>query len=629
MNFQKTCFIDLSNAKIREESIPERLRVLLLGGRGINMSLLYSHTSSNTGALDPDNPLIVGSGLLSGAPIPTAARFNISGKSPETGLLGDSNIGGHFAPQLRQTGYDHLVITGKAESPVYLCLERGKISLRDAVPLWGKDTLEAMELLQQEHGKTSQSLVIGPAGENLVRFATVRHGKKNTAGRTGLGCLMGSKNLKAIVAKGDQAPVLAFPEQLIAYSRELTQRLKESKTCQALHRLGTPFLFDLHNQRGILRTQNARRNQFKEGRSLRSPHFKKYYVKTSGCFACPIKCHHSYKLSGPDQTEITGYGFEYGVLGSLGPVCGLSDPEALLRLNELLNRLGLDAASTGNLIAWVMELFQLKLITPKDTDGLVLEWGNAEVITNLIYQIVNRQSLGALLADGARAAAARLGPEAAKYLIWSKYLPQSDSVDVRAFKGFALGLATASRGADHLRSRPTAEALNLSAEELLQHYGHPVSPDPTAYEGKAYAVWRSEINYALADALGLCRFAQNFNNINHFGLKEFSRLIFYATGRHFSEDDLIRVGERIVNLERMFLTREGLNRHDDTLPDRYFDEPLATGPFQGEKIDRRAFDQMLTEYYNLHHWDATTGTPTLESIKTLELSDLVNGEGTP
>jgi aldehyde:ferredoxin oxidoreductase len=440
---------------------------------------------------------------------------------------------------------------------------------------------------------------------------------------------MGAKNLKAIVAKDGHSPATALPEELVAYARELTHRLKESRTSQVLHRLGTPFLFDLHNQRGILRTQNARLNQFKEGRGLRSPHLKKYYTKTSGCFACPIRCHHSYKVPGPNQTEITGHGFEYGVLGSLGPVCGLSNLEGLLRINELLNRLGLDAASTGNLIAWVMELFQLNLITTQETDGLVLQWGDEEVITSLIWQIVERRGLGALLAEGARWAAAKLGPEAARYLIWSKFLPQSDSVDLRAFKGFALGVATASRGADHLRSRPTLEALNLSAAELAQHYGNGISADPTSYQGKAGAVWWSEINYALADALGLCRFAQNFNSINHLGLNEFERLIYYATGKEFSEADLIRVGERIVTLERMFLMREGLDRRDDTLPDRYFDEPMSSGPFKGEKIDRAAFNQMLTEYYNLHHWDPTTGTPSLETIKSLDLYDFSEEEVLP
>jgi aldehyde:ferredoxin oxidoreductase len=276
-----------------------------------------------------------------------------------------------------------------------------------------------------------------------------------------------------------------------------------------------------------------------------------------------------------------------------------------------------------------MELFQLNLITTRDTDGLVLEWGDEGIITQLIWQIVERRGFGAVLADGARAAAVRLGPEASRYLIWSKYLPQSDSVDLRAFKGFALGVATASRGADHLRSRPTVEALNLSAGELEQFFGRPVSADPTSYQGKAQAVWWSEISYALADALGLCRFAQNFNSIHHLGLDDFTHLVYYATGKYFSEEDLIRVGERITTLERLFLRREGLDRRDDTLPDRYFDEPLSSGPYQGEKLDREAFDEMLTEYYTLHRWDSAIGNPTPECLVALDLYDLVEGNGLP
>jgi len=622
MDDQRIAHIDLTTREIKSEVIPTGVRSLLLGGRGINIFLLNKHTTAKTKPLDQDNPLIVGAGLLAGTAAPSAARCTITGKSPETELLGDSNIGGFFAAQLRKTGYDHLVITGKSEDFVYLSIEDGNIQIKDASHLWGKDTIETMNLLKDEHGQSSQSLVIGPAGENLVKFATIRHGRKNTAGRTGMGCLMGSKKLKAIVVKGNFSLPMRYPAEMIAYSRELKQIIKVTKTTEVLHQYGTPVLFDLHNLRGMVRTLNGQLNRFKEGRCLRSSHLKNYYTKSSGCFSCPIRCQHSYKIKDNARGELTGDGLEYGVLGSLGPVCGIKNIETIFKVNDLLNRYGLDASSTGNLIAWVMELFQRGIITQKETGGFDLHWGDEEIVCTLIRQIVERKGFGNLLADGAKVASEKLGEESKKYLIWSKYLLQSDSVDIRAFKGFALGVATATRGADHLRSRPTLEALNLSDEDLMSVYGQPVSSDPTSYQGKAYMVWWSEINFVLADALGICRFAQKFNSITHLGVEEFSQLIYYATGMQFSRDELMEIGERIITLERSFLKREGIDRRSDTLPDRYFDEPMPLGQFKGERIERKSFNKMLDEYYSLHHWDRDTGNPSEASMKGLGIDEL-------
>ena len=424
------------------------------------------------------------------------------------------------------------------------------------------------------------------------------------------------------MVKGNLPLPLKFPAEMIVYSRELNQIIKKTKTTEVLHQYGTPVLFDLHNLRGMVRTLNGQLNRFKDGRGLRSSHLKGYYNKTSGCFACPIRCQHSYKIQDNEKGELTGDGLEYGVLGSFGPVCGIKNLEAIFKINDLLNRYGLDASSTGNLIAWVTELFQRGMITEKETGGLSLNWGDEHNIIELIRQIVERRGFGNLLADGAKVALEKLGEESKKYLKWSKYLPQSDSVDVRAFKGFALGVATSTRGADHLRSRPTLEALNLSDEDLMSVYGKGVSSDPTSYQGKAHMVRWSEINFALADALGICRFAQKFNSINHLGVEEFSKLIYYATGMQFSPDELFEIGERIITLERLFLKREGIDRINDTLPDRYFDEPMPLGQLKGERIDRDAFNQMLDDYYKLHHWDIDTGNPSDDLLKDLGL-DLV------
>lgn len=623
---QKIAQINLSTGNITEQEIPDRLRRMFLGGRGLNMYFLYTHTTARLNPLSAANPFIVGGGLLSGTPAPTAARCSISGKSPETGLLGDSNIGGYFAAHLRRTGFDHLIITGKASEPIYIAIDNGEIQLREAAHLWGKDTLETTDLLHQTHGRSSQSLVIGPAGENLVRFAAVRHGLKNTAARTGMGCLMGAKRLKAVVVKGHLPMSLAYPKEMASYSAELRHRLKNTRTSKVLHQYGTPVLYDLHNARGILRTCNAQETQFKMGRELRSGNLAKYYTRSSGCYACPIQCTHSYSYPSSEQSDLVGTGLEYGVIGAMGPICGVQSLESLLRLNDLLNRLGLDAITTGNLIAWVMELRQRGMLDPNLVQDLNLNWGDGNAMITLIKQIVNREGLGAILADGASEAIEHFGPESARYLIWSKKLVQSDSVDLRAFRGFALGVATATRGADHLRSRPTIEALGLTADQLRQVYGREISPDPTSYSDKAFMVWWSEIQYALGDALGICRFAQKFNSIEHLGLEEFARLLYLATGMEFSEENLTEVGERIVTLERLFLQREGAGRSWDSLPERYFDEPIPSGAFKGQKLDRNQFDQMLNDYYDLHGWDHTTGNPLPRSVAALGMEPVVRGE---
>ncbi|MBN2373250.1 aldehyde ferredoxin oxidoreductase family protein [bacterium] len=617
----KIAIIDLDASKTDFIDIPEEIRRKFLGGRGINMFLLYHLTSKTTDPLSPENPLIVGAGLLSGLTVPAASRCSISGKSPETGLLGDSSIGGHFAAVLRQTGFDHLIIKGRSEIPVYLFLEDGRVEIKDASGLWGMDTIGCMQYLENLYGSSSESLCIGQAGENLVRFAGVRHGQKRMAGRTGMGCLMGSKKIKAIVVKGQVRTGQKTSKALTDYVRGLNSNLRRSRTSVALHRYGTPFLYDLHNHTGVIRTRNGQETRFEEGRYLRAANLKKrYYKNTKACFSCPIACSHTYEIMDGKGKGLQSEGPEFGMLAAFGPVCGIKDPEVILVINDILNRYGMDCSSAGNIIAWATELFQRGIIDEKDTCGLSLDWGDEEVIISLINQIVCREGFGALLADGAKAASGRIGRGSERYLIWSKNLPQSDSVDVRAYKGFALGVATASRGADHLRSRPTIEALNLSEGTISRILGDKdVSSDPASYIGKPRMVWWSEINYAIADALGICRFAQKFNNIDHLGISEFSRLILYSTGMSLSQEDLFKIGERIVTLERMFLKREGLDRTCDTLPARYFDEPLPSGRYKGELIDRDRFNKMLDDYYSLHNWEIETGMPSEETIKGLGL----------
>jgi aldehyde:ferredoxin oxidoreductase len=618
MKHQQIAFLDLETERANIETVPEEWRRRLLGGRGINMALLYLHATAQLSSLDPAAPLIIGAGLLSGLPCPSASRCSISGKSPETGLLGDSNMGGFFSAELRKTGFDHLVIHGRATQSTYLFVENGRVSFRGAMHLWGMDTLETMNRLRQTHGKGCQVICIGPAGENLVRFACVRHGLKSAAGRGGLGCLMGAKNLKAIVVKGNRGPIPADKTLLKQYSRELNKRLLASKASQALHKYGTPFLFDLHNHRGIVRTFNGRESQFLAGRALRASWFKDHYRSSSGCYGCVIACRHQYERENRFGQKSKAEGPEYGTLAAFGPICGIGDPQVILDLNDRVNRYGLDSVTTGNMIAWAIELYQEGVITTRETRGLQLNWGDSEVISALVDQIAFREGIGNILADGPKQALRIFGPQAEHSLVWGKGLIQSDSVDVRSHKGFALGVATATRGADHLRSRPTLEALSLTEDALKAIYGGFVANDPKSYRGKALMVWRSELEFALADALGICRFAQRFNSVEHLSPEELKSLVHYATGYDMPLEEFLTIGERITTLERMFLVREGIRRKDDTLPARYF-EPVPAGRCQGERIDPLELDRMLDEYYDYHGWARDTGIPEIRTLEALHL----------
>ena len=615
MTWLRQCAVDLSTGAAESSRLDERLPRLFLGGRGVNGALLLKAHTEPLEPLDPRAPLFIGAGPLAGLPCPSPSRTQITGRSPESGLLADSNLGGHFSPALRRAGFELLTVVGAADTPAYLLIENGRASLHDAAPLWGRDCVETMELLRQAHGPRARALVIGPAGENLVRFACVRHGRKSAAGKGGLGCLMGAKKLKAVVAVGSGGIPVHDRAGTAAFGRELNERLRRSRTRRVLHELGTAFLYDLHSFGGWIRVRNGRGNTFREGRTIRSKALKKLYSGHRACHGCVIACRHTYLRNRNGRTD-TGVGVEYGTLGAFGPICGLTDPGAILLLNDLTNDLGLDSCATGNLIAWAIECFEEGLIGPAETNGLTLRFGDADLVAGLVRDIAARRGFGAALADGPGACAERFGPEAERLLMWSKGSVQTDAVDVRAFKGFALGAAVSTRGADHLRGRPTMEALSIGEDRLRELFGADVSADPLSYRGKAAMVRGCENEYALADALGICRFAQRFNSPDHLSPDDLRRLTNSATGTEYSPEAFDLVGERIIATERLFLGRLGVGRADDSLPARYF-EPMPEGRLAGERIDRDRFEAMLDEYYALRGYDPATGMPTKKTLARL------------
>lgn len=593
----KTAFIDLTSGRVDIQPTPLPLVRALLGGRGMNVYYLrrYLRAAGDPRQIDPfapENPLIFGAGLLTGTIAPNAARFNVTAKSPESLGLGDSNCGGFFAAAMRKAGFDRLIIVGRAARPSYLLLEDGAITLRDADGLWGLNSPQTQEALRGAHGPGTVSAVIGPAGENRVRMAAVMTGLKNAAGRGGLGAVMGSKNLKAIAARGGEPIPVADKAALSGLRKEQTRYLQDSKVIQVLGHLGTPFLYEVSNRLGAIRTRNSQDNYFED--TLNAAEIEKFSDKMLACTSCVVHCRH--------RNTLGGEGPEYSTIGLLGANIGLAPTDQVIALNNLANDLGLDVSSAGTILAWAMELYQRGLISNNLTDGPVL-WGDYERVVELLEDIAYRRGFGAVLAESTQAKRF-FPPEAADYLIAVKDLPQSDPHDVRYLKSFALGIAVASRGADHLRNRPTLDILRLPDDVRRKIYGVETSSDPTAYEGKAGMVaWHDDI-YAVADCLGVCKFVTHgFNSPHLLGYDHFVELVRSVEGLEFSTAELRQVGRRVIDLERQLNLEFGRTRADDTLPKRYFDDPMPGRAAKGHHIDREKFQIMLDEYYAARGWD--------------------------
>jgi len=617
---RELAYIDLSTGKVVQKPVPKEMRTLFLGGRGIDMYLLYNHTQPKTDPLSPENVLLVGAGLLGGMPCLGSGRCDIAAKSPLTGAVGDSNIGGFFGPELRFAGFDHLVITGRAEKPVYLWVSDGEIEVKDASHLWGKDTFETQTAIRSDQADEEiKCLVIGVAGENQVRFANVRTGMKNSAGRTGMGCVMGSKNLKAIAARGTMNLELAHPDELLDYCKEMNDMIMSTRWARAQSRWGTMIIYSNTNTTGLIRTKNFQLNRLEEGQDLEPENIDRYSIGTAGCYGCVVHCRHRYVLRDGPYAPLYGEGPEYTSLGAFGTMVDCKKMETVLVANHLVNKYGLDTLETGGLIAWAMELYEKGIINDKMTDGLKLEWGNEEAVFEMIRKIAFREGFGNILADGFRPATAKIGKGSDYYAIEVKGMSNLHS-DERPTPSFALGIATSTRGADHLRSRPAVDMYGLPEDILAEVYGGPVAPDYTSYDGKSRMIWWQELIYAVTDSIGVCKFQTVFLAVHAPKWEEFSKLIRLATGMEFSKAQLMEIGERIYTLERLFNLREGFTRKDDKLPERYFKEPTPIGlPIaKGKKIDRERFKKMLDEYYELHNWDKN-GVPKKETLEKLGL----------
>jgi aldehyde:ferredoxin oxidoreductase len=607
-----TVFVDLERREVRRGYTPLGVVRALLAGRGANMFYLYRLLDERLHPLHPDIPLIFGSGALTGI-VPSAARGNATSWSPESGVLMDSNAGDYFPSFIRMNGIDHLVLYGRAAGWTLLHVQHGEIGFRDATPYLGLDNIDLRERLPNEVGGTwTRDLAmvnITRAGENLALNSAIMAGPKACYARGGPGAKMGSLRLKAIVVQG-QTRDFETAQPYKGYNRTIAQKLLDTSVVKhALRTRGTPFLYKPSRLLGAMGTKNNQLTTWTE--KLDAEHIDPYRPGMSGCFRCPVNCRPLNELNQrADDRYGRGDGPEYVTLGKFGPNIGVDRVESVIRLNNICNDLGFDTASTGSTIAWAMELHQRGIIDGGKTGGLDLSWGNAEAVEELLFLASRREGFGNVIADSTRAVERGHYPvEALKYRMAVKGLMQSDPHDARILKAFALGLAVATRGMDHLRNRVTLEInarINDDPAFKERLYGGPVSAAPNAYDDKERAVRVCEDTYAVGDSVGMCRFTTKlFNSPSLPGLDEFANQIANVTGLEFAPSELQGIGHNVMGVERLINGRLGVGRDGDTLPDRWFDEAITVGQYAGERIDRVEFDRMLTRFYELSGLDAT------------------------
>lgn len=579
--------IDISNGKQESVEISDELRRKYLGGRGLGVKLYSDMCSADIDPFSPGNPLIFLTGPLTGL-IPTAGRYQVISRSPQTGTICDASSGGVFGNQLKKTGLDGFIVTGKAEKPVYLLITDNGIEIKDASHLWGKNTHQTRDTLQEEYSVKASIASIGPAGENQVLFAAIMNDKDRAAGRGGMGAIMGSKNLKAIVAIGNKEISVAYPEGLKELLLKVDRLIdKNPVTGKSLQLLGTSVLVNIINAHGMYPTENFQRGVFNDAEGTSGEKIAEVLLqKRSACFKCPIACGRSTKTENKE-----GEGPEYETVWAFGAQLGINDLTKITEANYLCNELGLDTITTGSTIGCAMELYE-KGAFPHE-----LKWGDADILEKLVEDIAYKRGIGAELALGSKRLAEKYGKPELAMQVKGLEIP---AYDPRGVQGQALAYATSNRGGCHMRAY-------VIAPEIL---GSPMNIDRYSPDGKAEIVALLQDISAVVDSTVLCRFLQFALSIS-----TFTEMVNVVTGWNYTDDELLEVGKRIYTLEREFNSKAGFTRKDDMLPSRFLEEELEEGSSRNRIVQ---LDKMLDEYYAVRGWDKN-GVPTDETIKGLGL----------
>ncbi len=605
--------INLTEQTYETERITEEEMRGYLGGRGFNAKRLYDEVGVGVDPLSPRNKLIFGTGPLVGTMFPTASRFNVSAKSPHTGILGDSNAGGHFAPEMKFAGYDQIILEGRTPLPIYVNVKDDQVEFRDASAIKGSTVFEADGFIKSQlSDRKVQTVVCGPAAEKGVKYAGLFANQVRVASRTGMGTVMASKNVKALAVRGTGYVEVAEPDGFERMVLELEKEIKAHKQYPGRMSMGTTRILMMANEAGFLPTRNYTTGVYEDADRVSGERLaEEYNVKNRGCFACTIPCSRIYSVREGPHKGLHGEGPEYEALGSFTSRIGNNDLELALKAIDLCNQLGLDILTVAGCVGWAMELYEAGELTAEETGGLELTWGNMEALMELIRLIAEREGFGEVLADGSVEAAKKLG----KGMDRTIQVKGMDLImaDPRGLKGFGLGYAVASRGGDHLRSEPFLE---LSDDPAIgeRMFGVPESTLRLADRGKGRLVSYFEDWNAVIDSLEPCK--NIMQNMMLLPFERASEALELATGLRVTPEEMREAGERIVTLERMYGVREGVSRADDSLPNRFRESPLRDGASSGTVVD---LDLMLDEYYAERGWDPETGRPTPRTLQRLEL----------
>jgi len=599
--------IDLSTGKTKVSPLSVEYAKKYIGGIGLGMALLLENSEPGVDPLSPENPLILTTGPFSGTMAPTGGNGHaFVAKSPLTNGVGEAKSHGFFGSELKRAGYDAVIFENKAEKPVYVWIDDDSVQLMDAKHLWGKSPKETEDAIREDLGDYYIRVAsIGLAGEKLARVAAIINDTTRAAGRTGMGTVMGSKNLKAIAVRGTKDVSVAKPEEFMEFVKMMHERMKGPATVK-YRTLGTPLNVLVHNSLGALPTRNFTNAVFEGAEKVSGEYLNEHFVvKINGCSSCAMRCEHIAVVpEGPYKGTTTRV--EYEPLWSFGPHCGVDRMDAILKAMELCNYYGLDSLSTGNIVGFAMDCYEHGILTKEDTDGLELEFGNAEAMVELVHKIGKREGIGDILAEGVKRAAEKIGKGAEKFANHIKGLEMT-GYDIRGLKTAALGYAVSFRGADHNRHG----AYGLDLKGTVDRF--------KVEKGRAKLVIDLENLYTIIDSLIICKFSRG---TYYEGFKDLAKYYTLVTGIEMTPEELERTGERINNLGRLFNIREGFTRKDDHLPPKIMSTPIPDDTVsKGSYITQEELDLMLDDYYATRGW-TKEGVPTLEKLKELGLEDL-------
>jgi len=601
--------VDLTTGKTHVEPLNEDYAKKYIGGIGLGIRLWLDHSKPGVEPLSPENPLILATGPISGTVWPTGGNGHaFVSKSPQSYGVGEAKAHGSFGTELKRAGYDAVIFKGKAEKPVYVWIDDDSVQLLDASHLMGKSPGDTEDAIREELGDYYiRVAAIGPAGEKLVRIACIINDKTRAAGRTGMGAVMGSKNLKAIAVRGTHDVTVAKPEEFMEYVKEFHERMKGPAT-QKYRTLGTPENVLVHNSLSCMPTRNYNNSRFEGAEKVSGENLNERFVaKIIGCSSCAMRCEHVCVVpEGPYKGTMTR--MEYEPLWAMGPYCGVDRLDAIIKGMDLCNYYGIDAISSGVIVGFAMDCYEKGILTEKDFDGIDARFGNHEALVQLIEKIGKREGIGDILAEGVKVAGEKIGNGADKLAQHIKGV-EVTGYDLRCLKTAALGFAVSFRGADHNRHGAYAFDVKGKVNRLV------------AEKGRGKMVKDMEDVYTLIDSFIVCKFSRG---TYYKELEDMTKLYTLVTGIEMTPEEMKRSGERINNVARLFNIREGLGRKDDTLPYKVMHMPIPDeGPSKGAYVTQEELDLLLDDYYMARGW-TREGIPTIEKLKELGMDDLIH-----